>query len=135
MDGRIRVLVVDRSPLLREAIRRCLSELPAVEVVAVSGDAAQALALVTELRPDVVLMDSSMSGLDGIEATRLLKCREVAPAVVVCAVEDPEEVRQAARDAGADALVRKRDIVRKIEGLLAAIVRSPPGCLEAHGAR
>jgi DNA-binding NarL/FixJ family response regulator len=132
MVGRIRVLVVDRSPLLREAIRRCLSDLPGVEVVAVSGDAAQALALVTELRPDVVLMDSSMSGLDGIEATRLLKCREVAPAVVVCAVEDPEEMRQAARDAGADAFVRKRDLVRKIEGLLATIVRSPRGCLAAH---
>jgi DNA-binding NarL/FixJ family response regulator len=128
MDGRIRVLIADRSPLLREAIRRCLSELPSVEVVGVTGDAGEALLLVTERRPDVVLIDSAMPGLDGLEATRLLKCRQIAPAVVVCTIEDPEEVRRAARDVGADALVRKRDLVRQIEGLLASIVRQPHRC-------
>jgi two-component system response regulator AlgR len=125
MDGAIRVLIADDSPLLREAIRRFVSELHGVEVVGVSRDGVEALVLASEVQPDVVLMDSSMPGLDGLEATRLLKCSTVAPAVVVCAVEDPEEVRKAAREAGADALVRKRDIARQIEALLASIARPP----------
>jgi two-component system response regulator AlgR len=125
MDGAIRVLIADDSPLLREAIRRFVSELHGVEVVGVSRDGAEALVLASEVQPDVVLMDSSMPGLDGLEATRLLKCSTVAPAVVVCAVEDPDELRKAAREAGADALVRKRDIARKIEALLASIARPP----------
>jgi DNA-binding NarL/FixJ family response regulator len=128
MEGRIKVVIAERSPLLREAIRRCVSELPGVEVVGVARNAAEVLSLVTDLRPDVVLMDSSMPGIDGLEATRQLKCRQVAPAVVVCAVEDHEDVRRAAEAAGADALLRKRDIIRRIESLLAAVARSPRRC-------
>jgi two-component system response regulator AlgR len=121
MDGAIRVLIADDSPLLREAIRRFVSELHGVEVVGLSRDGAEALVLASEVRPDVVLMDSSMPGVDALEATRLLKSRTPAPAVVVCTIEDAEEVRQAARTAGADALVRKRDLCRQLEGLLAAL--------------
>ena len=97
MVGSLRVLIADDSPLLREAIRRFVSELDGVEVVGVSRDAAETLLLASEVHPDVVIMDASMPGLDSLEATRLLKCRQVAPAVVVCAVEDPEEVHRAAR--------------------------------------
>ena len=122
MFGVIRVLIADDSPLLRDALRRFLSELAGVEVVGVSRDGAEALERASTLRPDVVLIDSSMPGLDSLTTTRMLKSAEPAPVVVVCAVEDPEEVRQAARAAGADALVRKRDLARKIEGLLLSLV-------------
>jgi DNA-binding NarL/FixJ family response regulator len=121
MVGSLRVLIADDSPLLREAIRRFVSELDGVEVVGVSRDAAETLLLASEVHPDVVIMDASMPGLDSLEATRLLKCRQVAPAVVVCAVEDPEEVHRAAREAGADALVRKRDLALKLERLITAL--------------
>jgi DNA-binding NarL/FixJ family response regulator len=125
MEGAVtKVLIADRSPLLRDALRRFLSELRGVEVVGVSRDGREALALASAVRPDVVLMDSAMSGaeVDGFEATRRLKASTPAPAVVVCTVEDPEQLRQAAREAGADALVRKRDLCRQIEGLLASLV-------------
>jgi DNA-binding NarL/FixJ family response regulator len=126
MDGAIKVLIADDSPLLREAIRRFVSELAGVEVVGLSRDGAEALVLAQEVRPDVVLMDSAMPVLDGLAATRLLKCREIAPAVVVCSIEDPEEVREAAKAAGADALVRKRDLARLLEGLITALVPRRP---------
>ncbi|HVU51878.1 MAG TPA: response regulator transcription factor [Polyangia bacterium] len=121
MDGAIRVLIADDSPLLREALRRFVSELSGVEVVGLSRDGVDAVALASKVRPDVVLIDSSMPGVDTLEATRQLKSWTPAPAVVVCAVEDPEDVRQAARTAGADALVRKRDLCRQLEGLLVAL--------------
>jgi DNA-binding NarL/FixJ family response regulator len=130
MDGDIRVLIADDSPLLREAIRRYLSELAGVEVVGVSRDGGEAVTLASEVRPDVVLMDSSMPGLDALTATRLLKSSTPAPAVVVCAGEDREEVRRAARAAGADATVRKRDLCRQIERLLVELV--PPARRQAH---
>jgi DNA-binding NarL/FixJ family response regulator len=125
MDGFIRVLIADDSPLLRETIRRFVSELVGVEVVGVSRNAAEALALASKLHPDVVIIDHSMPGLDGLEATRQLKCAAIPPAVVVCALEDAEEVKAAAREAGADALLRKRDLVRKLADLIAALARPP----------
>jgi DNA-binding NarL/FixJ family response regulator len=121
MDGAIRVLIADDSPLLREAIRRFVSELAGVEVVGLSRDGAEALVQASEVHPDVVIIDSSMPVLDGFEATRLLKCRQVAPAVVVCSLEDADDERRAASAAGADALVRKRDLARRLEGLIAEL--------------
>ena len=123
MVGSLRVLIADDSPLLREAIPRFVSELHGVEVVGLSRDGNEALELASEVEPDVVLIDSSMPGVDTLEATRLLKSRTPAPAVVVCTIEDAEEVRQAAKTAGADALVRKRDLCRQLEGLLASFGR------------
>jgi len=130
MDGAIRVLIADDSPLLREALRRFVSELRGVEVVGLSRDGADALVLASEVKPDVVLIDSSMPGVDTLEATRLLKSRVPAPAVVVCTIEDAEEVRQAAQTAGADALVRKRDLCRQLEGLLARLGHPDRRCAE-----
>jgi DNA-binding NarL/FixJ family response regulator len=130
MDGAIRVLIADDSPLLREALRRFVSELRGVEVVGLSRDGADALVLASEVKPDVVLIDSSMPGVDTLEATRLLKSRVPAPAVVVCTIEDAEEVRQAAQTAGADALVRKRDLCSQLEGLLARLGHPDRRCAE-----
>jgi two-component system response regulator AlgR len=130
MDGAIRVLIADDSPLLREAIRRFVSELRGVEVVGLSRDGAEAVELASEVRPDVVLIDSSMPGVDTLEATRQLKSRTPAPAVVVCTIEDAEEVRQAAQTAGADALVLKRDLCRKLESLLASLGHAGRRCAE-----
>src|SRR5450432_2550557 len=122
-DAAIRVLIANDSPLLREALGRFLAELPGVVVVGQSRDGGDALALATALRPDIVLMDLVMPGVDGLAATRLLKATRPAPAVVICTLEDGDEVREAARRAGADALVRKRDLARQIEGLLLALTR------------
>src|SRR6185503_6998818 len=64
-----RVLVVDDQDLVRHGLRMIL-ELGGVEVVAEAADGAQAVAATAELRPDVVLMDLRMPGMDGVEATR-----------------------------------------------------------------
>ncbi|HJX67243.1 MAG TPA: response regulator transcription factor [Candidatus Limnocylindrales bacterium] len=67
-----RVLLVDDQPLLRTGFRMILSAEPDLQVVGEAGDGAAAVELARRLRPDVVLMDIRMPGMDGIQATRAL---------------------------------------------------------------
>jgi len=67
-----RVLLVDDQPLLRTGFRMILSAEPDLTVVGEAGDGATAVELARRLKPDVVLMDIRMPGMDGIQATRAL---------------------------------------------------------------
>lgn len=64
------VLIADDQPLMRAALRTCLDNEPDLSVVGVAGDGAETFRLAKELRPDVVVMDVRMPGMNGIEATR-----------------------------------------------------------------
>jgi DNA-binding NarL/FixJ family response regulator len=66
----IRVLVVDDHPIVRQGLRSYLSSRPGIDVVGDAGDGEGAIDLVTELRPDVVLMDLAMPGMGGLAAIR-----------------------------------------------------------------
>ncbi|MFC7781164.1 two-component system response regulator LetA [Legionella taurinensis] len=69
----IKVLIVDDHALVRMGIRRLLDDLPDMEVVAEAENGEQALTLVKTCKPDVVLLDMKMPGIDGWEVTRRLK--------------------------------------------------------------
>ncbi len=69
----MRVLLVDDHPLFRKGLRALLEANSAVEVVGEAGDGAEAVALTREMTPDVVIMDITMPGHDGLEATRRIK--------------------------------------------------------------
>jgi DNA-binding NarL/FixJ family response regulator len=68
-EGPLRVLLVDDHDLFRTGLRNLLEE-QGVEIVGEAGDGAQAVLLVRELAPDVVVMDLNMPGVSGVEATR-----------------------------------------------------------------
>ena len=70
--GSITVVVADDQPLMRSALRMCLSPEPDIEVIGEAGDGQEAVALAVRLRPDVVIMDVRMPVLDGIVATGLV---------------------------------------------------------------
>jgi DNA-binding NarL/FixJ family response regulator len=94
---------------------------PDLEVVGEAGDATEAVSLAQPLRPDVVLMDVDMSGMNGISAIATL--RQVAPhiTVVIFTLSDDAAMRARAREAGAAAFVAKHQTE---ETLLAAIRRA-----------
>ncbi|WCE05042.1 LytTR family DNA-binding domain-containing protein [Pseudoxanthomonas sp. JBR18] len=82
------VVVADDEPLARERLRSLLAGQPDVTIVAEAGDGLAALQACAEHRPDVVLLDISMPGVDGLEAARHLAAFDPRPAVVFCTAYD-----------------------------------------------
>jgi DNA-binding NarL/FixJ family response regulator len=114
----IRLLLVDDQPAVRRGLRMRFALELDLEVVGEAGDPTEAISLAQTLRPDVVLMDVDMSGIDGILTIAML--RQVAPhsTVVIFTLRDDAATQEQARAAGAEAFVAKH---RTEELLLAAI--------------
>jgi DNA-binding NarL/FixJ family response regulator len=96
-----RVLIVDDHPLVRAGLSGLLATPADVEVVGAAADGDEALRMVAEHVPDVVLMDLSMPGMDGIEATRAVRAAHPGVNVVVLTSFSDRERILAALDAGA----------------------------------
>jgi DNA-binding NarL/FixJ family response regulator len=104
----IRVVVIDDQTLVRTGFRMILDETGDIEVVGEAADGAQALAVVGRTRPDVVLMDVRMPGMDGIEATRRLRAGpQPAPRVIILTTFDLDEYVYAGLQAGASGFLLK----------------------------
>ncbi|MGY4770726.1 response regulator [Kribbella sp. CWNU-51] len=103
----IRVLVVDDQALVRGGFRMILESQPDIEVVDEAADGSAALALCRTLRPDVVLMDVRMPGMDGLEATRRLLATGEGPRVLMLTTFDLDEYVYDALCAGASGFLLK----------------------------
>jgi DNA-binding NarL/FixJ family response regulator len=103
----IRVLLVDDQELTRTGLRLVLSGHDDLEVAGEAASGAEAVRLATERRPDVVLMDIRMPGMDGIEATRRITAGGPPPRVVVLTTFDPDEHVFGALRAGASGFLLK----------------------------
>lgn len=103
----IRVLLVDDDALVRAGLRMILSSSDELEVVGEAADGADAVAAVQAHRPDVVLMDIRMPGMDGIAATSALRRLEQPPHVIVLTTFHADEHVMNAIRAGADGFLLK----------------------------
>jgi two-component system response regulator NreC len=103
----IRVLVVDDHTLVRQGIVGLLGSQPDIDVVGQANSGAEAIALVGELQPDVVLMDITMPGIGGLEATRAVRERSPKAQVVILTIHDREDYLFQALRAGAAGYVLK----------------------------
>jgi len=114
----VRVLVVDDQALVRSGFRLVLEACGGMDVVGEAADGEQALAVASAQRPDVVLMDLRMPGMDGLEATRRLRSRPDSPRVLVLTTFDLDEHVYDAMKAGASGFLLK-DV--RPEQLVAAV--------------
>jgi DNA-binding NarL/FixJ family response regulator len=113
-----RVLIADDHPAFRRGLELMLVDVDDLEVVGVAETGAQAMEFAGSLAPDVVLMDLRMPDLDGIEATRRINQRPLAPAIVVLTMFEDDDSVFAAMRAGARGYILKgadqEEIVRAI---------------------
>ncbi|MGH8025711.1 MAG: LytR/AlgR family response regulator transcription factor [Pseudoxanthomonas sp.] len=84
----MKVVIADDEPLARERLRALLAEHAGVEIVAEADNGLTALQACAEFRPDLVLLDIAMPGVDGLEAARHLTAFDPRPAVVFCTAYD-----------------------------------------------
>jgi len=104
----VRIVIVDDDPLVRMGLKAIVGSEPGWEVVAEAGDGRQALAVVAEHRPDIVLMDVRMPHLDGLAATREITAGDSGAKVLVLTTFEVDEYVFAAMRAGASGFVLKR---------------------------
>jgi DNA-binding NarL/FixJ family response regulator len=103
----IRVLLVDDQPLLRHGFRLVLGAEPDLEVVGEASNGDEAVRLVGTLRPDIVLMDVRMPGMDGIEATRLIAHQAPAVRTIILTTYDVDQYAFSGLRAGASGFLLK----------------------------
>ncbi|MGC5400509.1 response regulator transcription factor [Streptomyces sp. DT20] len=125
-----RVVVADDQSVVREGIVMLLGLLPGIEVVGSARDGEEAVALVAERAPDVVLMDLRMPRCDGVEATRRIRKNHPATQVVVLTTFAEDDSLFPALRAGARGYLTKDaegdEIVRAIEAVLSGEVGLSP---------
>lgn len=119
----LRILLVDDHKLVRAGIRSLLREIEGVEVVAEASDGAEALLLAERERPDVVLMDIAMKGMNGLDAAARLRERLPAAKVVILSMHTSEEYVLLALRAGAAAYLIKDSATSELELALQSVMR------------
>ena len=121
---KIRILLVDDHKLVREGIRSLLEKIPVIEVVGEASNGRDALKLVKQLRPEVVLMDIAMTQMNGIEATRHIKRIHKDARVIILSMYSNEEYVLQSLQAGASGYLLKDAATLELEFAVRAVARN-----------
>jgi len=111
VGGKIRVLIADDHPIVREGLRALIGDEPGLELVGEARSGEEAVTLVHARRPDVVLLDLIMPGVDGIEAIRRIRAKQPDVQIVVLSSFVDDAKVQEAISAGAIGYLMK-DVLR-----------------------
>jgi len=114
----IRVILADDHPIVRAGIRETLKALPGIEVVGEATDGREAVDLVKSARPDVVFMDISMPGLNGLEATERIIKASPEVRVIILSRHDNEEYYWRALRVGASGYLLKKAVIAELREAL-----------------
>ncbi len=116
--SKIKVLLVDDHEMMREGLRKIIEGEDDLTVIAEAADAETAIDAVKQAEPDVVIMDINLPGMNGIEATKIIKDEHPKIKIIGLSFHDDDEVRHEMHDAGASAYLEKANAS---EALCAAI--------------
>ena len=118
---KIRVVLVDDHPTVRQTLRSTLQSYPNIEVVGEASDGEEALARVEHLQPAVVVMDIYMGRMDGVTATRLIKAQYPEVAVIGLTIAQKDFQLYAMHTAGAIEVIGKENMAEVPGAILRAV--------------
>jgi len=118
MMNTTRILLVDDNRDFLDSAALLLGAAPGLTVVGRARSGEEAVTEAERLLPDLVLMNTGMVGLGGLEATRRIKARHPAPRIILLALHDTAECRHAAEEAGADGFLSKVALTTCISAML-----------------
>jgi two-component system response regulator NreC len=119
--SKIRVFVADDHLILREGIASLLEKVPDIEIVGEADDGAEAVEKVERLMPDVVLMDITMPGLNGLEATRQIKQKHPGIKVLILTMHETDQYLAGMLQAGASGYVVKSTATSELISAIRAV--------------
>ena len=122
----VRVLLVDDDPLVRSGLALMLESFAGIEVVGTATDGAEVPGAVTKYRPDVVLMDIRMPGVDGLTATATVRARRDPPEVIVLTTFDTDEHVLRAMRSGASGFLLKHTPPAEIARAVCRVAAGEP---------
>lgn len=125
----VRTLLVDDNEAFLVLARHLLATVPEIEVIGVGHDGYDAVRLAEDLRPDLILMDLSMPGMGGLQATRLIKAQDNPPRILIASHYDDAEHREHTAQSGADGFINKQDYETGVADFLRGVAAGGP----AHG--
>lgn len=125
MGEPIRVLLVEDNQVFREALELILGLRSDMKVVASVPDGSNAAAVAADVRPDVVVMDYRLPGLDGVQATRAVRDACPTAAVICLTASATLRERDALADAGVVAFLRKDDGLDAVVAAIHDAARAP----------
>lgn len=115
---KLKTILVDDHADFRRLAQALLSELDAIELVAMGADGEEAVRLCEQHRPDLLLCDIAMPKMGGIQATRLIKAQDNPPRIALVSVYGDAEHRAHAQAAGADHFINKVDFLPSVAELV-----------------
>jgi DNA-binding NarL/FixJ family response regulator len=107
MADKLTVLLVDDHSLVRKGFRRILEDDPGIFVVGEASEGEEAVRLALELKPDVVVMDCALPGINGIDATRRIRAKMPAATVLMLSMHSEDTLVRQALEAGARGYILK----------------------------
>jgi DNA-binding NarL/FixJ family response regulator len=121
MPVKITVLIVDDHPLFRSGLRQVIEDDPHLELVGEAGDGEAALQLILQKKPDVVVLDVNLPGLNGFEIARQLQDKNLPTRIIILTMHKDEATCNRALDVGAKGFVLKENAVEEILKAIATV--------------
>ncbi len=119
--SKIKVFLADDHQVLREGIRLLLEKVTDMEMVGEADNGGEAVAKVSQLMPDIVLMDITMPGLNGLEATRQIKQRHPSIKVLILTMHETDQYLSEMLEVGASGYVVKTTTSRELISAIRAV--------------
>jgi DNA-binding NarL/FixJ family response regulator len=117
-----RVLIVDDHAFIRRGVQSILQAFPEWELCGEAGNGTDAIPLVEQLNPDVILMDVTMPGMNGIDATRIIRQSHLRVKIVLLTLHESSEILRSGFRAGANGYLLKADAEDELMKALRVVV-------------